>query len=95
MDAKTKGAWLVHHTHELEQVHGVQEFNKIYAAGKAAILLSALSASDQPSRPSVGRGSNLVLMRAATAAMRWVALARTGAREFSLGITLLSKIGDF
>lgn len=51
MDAKTKGAWLVHHTHKLEQVNGVQEFNNIYAAGKAAILLSALSASDQTSLP--------------------------------------------
>ena len=49
MDAKTKGAWLVHHTHKLEQVTGVHEFNNIYAAGKAAILLSALSASDQTS----------------------------------------------
>lgn len=49
MDPKTKGAWLVHHTHKLEQVNGVDEFNNIYAAGKAAILLSALSASEQTS----------------------------------------------
>src|SRR2546425_1098258 len=52
MDTKTKGAWLVHHTHKLELVNGVHEFNNIYAAGKAAILLSALSASDQTSLPS-------------------------------------------
>jgi len=51
MDAKTKGAWLVHHTHKLEQVSGVQEFTTIYADGKAAILLSAVSASDQTSLP--------------------------------------------
>lgn len=51
MDAKTKGAWLVHHTHKLEQVSGSQEFNNVYAAGKAGILLSALSASDQTSLP--------------------------------------------
>jgi hypothetical protein len=51
MDARTKGAWLVHHTHKLEQVSGAQEFNNILAAGKAAILLSALSASDQISLP--------------------------------------------
>lgn len=49
MDAQTKGAWLVHHTHKLEQVHGVQQFDKIFPAGKAGILLSALSASDQTS----------------------------------------------
>jgi hypothetical protein len=49
MDPKTKGAWLVHHTFKLEQVHGVQQFNKIFAAGKAGILLSALSTSDQTS----------------------------------------------
>jgi hypothetical protein len=47
LDAKTKGAWLVHHTHKLEQVNGVHEFDKVYAAGKAAILLSVLSASEQ------------------------------------------------
>jgi len=52
MDAKTKGAWLVHHTHKLEQVTGVHEFDNIYAAGKSAILLSALSASDQTSLDS-------------------------------------------
>ncbi len=52
MDAKTKGAWLVHHTHKLEHVHGVQHFDKIFAAGKAGILLSALSASDQTTLPS-------------------------------------------
>ncbi len=51
MDAKTKGAWLVHHTHKLEQVSGAQEFNNILAAGKAAILLSALSASEQTNLP--------------------------------------------
>jgi len=47
MDTKTKGAWLVHHTQKLEHVHGVHQFDKIFAAGKAGILLSALSASDQ------------------------------------------------
>jgi hypothetical protein len=52
MDRKTKGAWLVHHTHKLEQISGVYEFNNIYAAGKSAILLSALSASDQTSLSS-------------------------------------------
>jgi hypothetical protein len=49
MDAKTKGAWLVHHTLKLQQVNGLYDFDNIYAAGKAAILLSALSASDQTS----------------------------------------------
>lgn len=49
MDAKTKGAWLVHHTQKLEQVSGAQDFNNILVAGKAAILLSALAASDQTS----------------------------------------------
>lgn len=52
MDVKTKGAWLVHHTHKLEQVSGAQEFNNILVAGKAAILLSALASSDQTSLPS-------------------------------------------
>ena len=37
----------MHHTLKLQQVNGVHDFNNIYAAGKAAILLSALSATDQ------------------------------------------------
>ena len=61
MDPKTKGAWLVHHTHKLEQVTGIHEFDNIYAAGKAAILLSALSASD---RTSLSRSRVEVLARA-------------------------------
>jgi hypothetical protein len=61
MDPKTKGAWLVHHTHKLEQVAGVHEFDNIYAAGKAAILLSALSASDQT---SLSRGRVELLAKA-------------------------------
>jgi hypothetical protein len=46
MDSKTKGAWLVHHTLKLQQVTGVQ-FEKIFAAGKAGILLSALAGTDE------------------------------------------------
>lgn len=49
MDPKTKGAWLVHHAQKLQQVNGVNDFENILAAGKAAILLSALSATHQTS----------------------------------------------
>jgi len=52
MDTKTKGAWLVHHTMKLQQVAGVHDFDNIAAAGKAAILLSALSGTDQTSLPT-------------------------------------------
>jgi hypothetical protein len=51
MDNKTKGAWLVHHTLKLQQVTGVNDFTNIFAAGKTAALLSALSASEQTSLP--------------------------------------------
>jgi hypothetical protein len=46
MDGKTTGAWLVHHTSKLEQVSGNVPYDNILVAGKAAILLSALSASE-------------------------------------------------
>jgi hypothetical protein len=51
MDAKTQGAWLVHHTQKLQQVTGIHEFDSIYAAGKAAMLLSAIAGTDQTSLP--------------------------------------------
>jgi hypothetical protein len=55
MEAKTSGAWLVHHSMKLQQITGSQEFNTVSAAGKAGTLLSALSSNDQTtlSRPEV------------------------------------------
>jgi hypothetical protein len=47
MEAKTSGAWLVHHSIKLQQITGSQEFNTVSAAGKAGTLLSALSSNDQ------------------------------------------------
>jgi hypothetical protein len=61
MDAKTQGAWLIHHTLKLQQVNGVHDFHNIDAAGKAAILLSALSASNQT---SLGRDKVELLAKA-------------------------------
>jgi hypothetical protein len=49
MEAKTSGAWLVHHSIKLQQITGSQEFNTVSAAGKAGTLLSALSSNDQTS----------------------------------------------
>lgn len=49
MDKKTKGAWLVHHAQKIEAVNGVRDFDKIYAAGKSAVLLSALAGTNQTS----------------------------------------------
>jgi hypothetical protein len=46
MDAKTKGAWLIHHTNKLQSVNNQTGFDDIYIAGKAGILLSAISATD-------------------------------------------------
>ncbi len=46
MDKKTIGAWIIHHTHKLQQVASPISFDRINLAGKAGILLSALSASD-------------------------------------------------
>lgn len=49
LDSKTTGAWLVHHTQKLQQVNGSHQFNNLFIAGKASVLLSALSATHQSS----------------------------------------------
>lgn len=43
MDKKTKGAWLIHHTHKLQGVTNQMGYEKTFLAGKAGILLSAIS----------------------------------------------------
>lgn len=43
MDEKTKGAWIVHHTSKLQRMTTQIEHEHIYTAGKAGILLSAIS----------------------------------------------------
>lgn len=47
MDNKIKGSWLIHHTNKLQSVTSTSGFQKTYSAGKAGILLSAISANDQ------------------------------------------------
>ncbi len=46
MDEKTTGSWLIHHTHRLQRVESQRGYERIYKAGKAGILLSAISADD-------------------------------------------------
>lgn len=43
MDKKLKGSWLIHHTNKLQNVTSQSGFNKTYIAGKAGVLLSAVS----------------------------------------------------
>ncbi|GAB5994094.1 hypothetical protein [Aeromonas enteropelogenes] len=47
MDNKVKGAWLVHQTAKLQNVTNHTQFENTYTAGKAGILLSALSSDKQ------------------------------------------------
>ncbi|MGL6617859.1 hypothetical protein [Aeromonas dhakensis] len=47
MDNKVKGAWLVHQTAKLQNVTNHANFENTYTAGKAGILLSALSSDKQ------------------------------------------------
>ena len=47
MDKKTKGSWLIHHTNKLQGVTNQVGYEKTYLAGKAGILLSAISANKQ------------------------------------------------
>lgn len=45
LDKKTKGSWLIHHTNKLQGVTNQSGFEKTFLAGKAGILLSAISAN--------------------------------------------------
>lgn len=47
MDDKTKGAWVVHHMQKLAAVMSTGDFDNIIIAGKAGVLLSSLSRSEQ------------------------------------------------
>lgn len=45
MDKKTQGSWLIHHTNKLQGVTNQNGYEKTFLAGKAGILLSAISAN--------------------------------------------------
>ena len=47
IDSKTQGAWLIHHASKLQTVVNSLSFENISIAGKAGMLLSALSTSKQ------------------------------------------------
>lgn len=47
MDKKTKGSWLIHHTNKLQNVNNQAGYESTYLAGKAGILLSAISADKE------------------------------------------------
>ena len=47
MDKKTKGSWLIHHTNKLQGVTNQLGYEKTFLAGKAGILLSAISANKE------------------------------------------------
>jgi len=47
IDNKTQGAWLIHHASKLQTVVNSSSFENINIAGKAGMLLSALSTSNQ------------------------------------------------
>lgn len=47
MDKKTKGSWLIHHTNKLQGVTNQSGYEKTYLAGKAGILLSAISSNEE------------------------------------------------
>jgi hypothetical protein len=47
MDARTTGAWIVHHANKLSGVVNPIEYENVFTAGRAGLLLSALSADEQ------------------------------------------------
>lgn len=48
-DKKVSGAWVIHHTNKIQQVSYQPDFEVTALSGKAGLLLSALSASDEES----------------------------------------------
>lgn len=47
MDKKVKGSWLVHHTNKLQGVTNQGQYQSTFLAGKAGILLSAISGTNE------------------------------------------------
>jgi hypothetical protein len=47
MDKKTRGSWLIHHTNKLQKMDTQRGYDGVYLAGKAGILLSAISADGE------------------------------------------------
>ena len=47
MDKNTKGAWLIHNTNKLQALTNQNGYQNTFLAGKAGILLSALSSEEQ------------------------------------------------
>ncbi|MBL4909896.1 MAG: hypothetical protein JKX78_07730 [Alteromonadaceae bacterium] len=47
MDKKVKGAWLIHHTNKLQNITNQGSYQNTFVAGKAGILLSAISETNQ------------------------------------------------
>lgn len=47
MEKKVKGSWLIHHTSKLQAVTSQAGFENVFLAGKAGVLLSAISANNQ------------------------------------------------
>lgn len=52
MEKKVKGSWLIHHTNKLQRFQSQLGYERIYLAGKAGILLSALSADKERDLPN-------------------------------------------
>ncbi|MEI8669701.1 hypothetical protein P4S65_16595 [Pseudoalteromonas sp. B131b] len=47
MDHKVKGSWLIHHTNKLQNMNSQGAYQNTFVAGKAGILLSAISESQE------------------------------------------------
>jgi hypothetical protein len=47
MDKKVQGSWLIHHTNKLQNVTNQGRYQNTFVAGKAGILLSAISETNQ------------------------------------------------
>ncbi|MHA2936880.1 hypothetical protein ACXJY6_01140 [Vibrio sp. RC27] len=47
MDKKVQGSWLIHHTNKLQNVTNQGEYQNTFVAGKAGILLSAISETNE------------------------------------------------
>jgi len=105
MEKKTKGAWVIHHTFKIQKMDNQNQFAKIYVAGRAGVLLSALSEqkacdldNDKVSALAEGAGINELELDGILSKLATHKLIDRGANGISvLGLTtpaILDHVAD-
>lgn len=101
MDHKVKGSWIIHHTNKLQNMNSQGVYQNTYVAGKAGILLSAISESQETvvsndkleilaSAANINTGFELPILKNVLAEHELIDLSASGVGV--LGITTSSAL---